>query len=266
MMSPDVNTTLRLALPAAAPLDEPALVEHLHRTVLDRAAAEGERAHWRGEVARLREAGVGGAEATLALTQALFASEGYARRERDAPGFILDLHACALGRAPDAPALAYWMSQLRSGLPREAAIATFLFSREFASVLAAVHGTDAGEGPGAIVVDLHRGFLSRLPRPAELTHGLRALQEAQSPEAMHATVAALVGALIEGDEYLAPARSALRQVGDAYNALLHRAGTLAELSSWAGGIETGARTFAQSAGAILASDEGRSRLERVLRR
>src|SRR6185369_16622825 len=93
----------------------------------------------------------------FAMAQAFYFSGEYAAFNRDNTGYVTDLYNTFFNRAPDSGGLAFWVGQLASGMPREVALAEFMFSTE------AIFGNVSARAEVNEIVDFYRGLLARTP-------------------------------------------------------------------------------------------------------
>jgi hypothetical protein len=102
-------------------------------------------------------------ETWFAMAQAFYSGAEYAAFNRDNTGYVTDLYNTFFNRAPDSAGLAFWLGNLNSGMPREVALAEFMFSTEFANFTTAIFGNVTARAEVNTVVDFYRGLLARLP-------------------------------------------------------------------------------------------------------
>jgi hypothetical protein len=84
---------------------------------------------------------------------------------------VTDLYVSFLNRPPDAGGRTYWSDLLAAGMPREVALAAFVFSAEFTGFTRSIFGNTAARAEVDLVVDFYRGLLARLPTRAASTTG-----------------------------------------------------------------------------------------------
>jgi hypothetical protein len=239
---------VKLAAPAAPVTTS--LVPHMYQAILQRAPDPAGQAYWDGEVARMKGLGANVNEVWYAMASQFFASAEYAALGRNDAGFAADLYNAFFNRAPDASGLAYWTGQIAGGMPREVALASFMFSAEFANFTQALFGNAAARAEVDMVMDFYRGFLARLPDTAGFGYWVQQFRTAQCQggPAVYAQVAAISNAFAHSTEYAGRGRANPQYVGDLYNAFLRRGGDLAGVQYWVGQVGT-----AQSRDAVLQS-------------
>jgi hypothetical protein len=142
---------------------ERSLVTHYYGSILGRAPDAGGKAFWAAEAARVQALGVNVNEVWFAMAQTFYFSGEYATRNRNNTGFATDLYTTFFNRAPDAPGLAFWVANLDQGMPREVALAAFMFSTEFRNFTQAIFGNTAARAEVDAVMDFYRGLLARVP-------------------------------------------------------------------------------------------------------
>jgi hypothetical protein len=244
---------------------EKSLVSHYYRSVLRRAPDSGGRAFWNGEASRLLQLGIDLNEAWFALAMTFYTSAEYRAFNRDNDGFVTDLYNTFFNRPPDAGGLSYWSGQLASGLPREVALAAFMFSAEFASFTQAIFGNTSVRPEVNMVVDFYRGLLARLPDSSGFNYWLQRFRAAQcvGASAVVNEVDAISSAFVNGLEYNQRSRDIPQFVGDLYNAYLRRGGDLAGVQYWVNQLATGARSRDQVRQAFQSSPEFSNRVNAV---
>jgi hypothetical protein len=85
--------------------------------------------------------------------------------------YVTDLYNTFFNRAPDAGGLDFWVGQLDSGLPREVALAAFMFSTEFGNFTHGDLRQPAARAEVNTVVDFYRGSSRGRPTTAASTSG-----------------------------------------------------------------------------------------------
>ena len=245
---------------------EKSLVTHYYRSALRRDPDAGGKAFWQGEAARVAGAGANVNETWFAMAQAFYTSPEYSAFNRDNAGFATDLYGTFFNRAPDAGGLAYWKGQLDSGLPREVALAAFMFSPEFVNFTAAIFGGNTARAEVNAVLDFYRGLLARLPDDGGLAYWVGRFRAAQcsGQGAVIAEVEAISSAFTLSGEYAARGRGNAQYVGDLYNAFLRRGGDLAGVQFWIGQVATGTQTREQVRVQFRNSPEFQARVSAVL--
>ncbi len=241
---------------------ERSLVTYYYQSILHRTPAASEKSFWEGEANRVSGLGASVNEVWYAMAQTFFSSAEYASFGRDDRGYVTDLYNTFFVRAPDDAGLAFWMSQLAAGLPREILLAQFMFSTEFASFTQSIFGTGTARPEVIVVMDFYRGILGRLPDNAGFTYWVQQFRAAECAGA--AAVAAQADAISSGflnsGEYAGRARSNPQIVGDLYNAFLRRGGDLAGASFWIGQLSSGRQSLGQARQAFLFSPEFGARI------
>src|SRR6185436_2366473 len=121
-------------------------------------------------------------------------------------------------------------------LPREVALASFMFSTEFGNFTTAIFGNPATRAEVNTVVDFYRGLLARTPDTGGFNFWVGRFRTAQCLNAAAVTneVEAISSAYTLSSEYLARARTNAQYIGDLYNAFLRRGGDLAGVQFWIG--------------------------------
>ena len=119
---------------------EKSLVTHYYRSILRRAPDTSGKSYWDAEAARVLAFGVNVNEVWFAMAQQFYFSAEYGALNRDSTGFVTDLYSTFFNRAPDGAGLAFWNSNLSQGMPREVALAEFMFSTEFRNFTQAIFG------------------------------------------------------------------------------------------------------------------------------
>ncbi len=226
------------------------LVPHFYESILGRAPDPTGEAYWDGEVTRMKSLGAGVNEVWYAMASSFFSSAEYASFNRDDTGFVTDLYNAFFNRPPDASGLAYWTDQLASGMPREVALVSFMFSPEFTSYTQSLFGNTAARAEVNLVMDFYRGLLARLPDTSGFDYWVQQFRTAQcqGSSAVYAQAQAISSAFAHSAEYAARGRTNSQYVGDLYNAFLRRGGDLTGVQYWIGQVST-----AQSRDTVLQS-------------
>lgn len=261
----DLSTSAGAASVPLYGVGERSLVTHYYRSILRRAPDDGGKAFWNGEAARMAALGAGANETWYAMAAAFFASGEYTALARDDAGFVADLYATFLGRAPDASGLSYWVGQLQGGLPRPAAIASFTFSGEFGTFAASIFGTAPVRKEIDFVTDFFRGLLGRLPDDNGFLYWRDRFRAAQCAggNAVALEARAIAFQFAGGGEYAARGRDDGQFVGDLYTALLRRGGDLDGTRAWIDGLRNGTFTRGAVLDAFLGTAEFQSRVSAV---
>ena len=261
-----ISTPIGSLTVALAGTGERSLVTHYYRSILRRAPDAGGKAFWEGERARVSALGANVNEVWFAMAQAFFFSAEYAAFNRDNTGYVTDLYNTFFNRAPDSGGLAYWVGQLDAGLPREVALASFMFSTEFANFTAAIFGNTAARAEVDMVMDFYRGLLARLPDGGGFGFwaGRFRTAQCQGAAAVTAEVEAISSAYALSSEYSARSRTNAQYVGDLYNAFLRRGGDLAGVQFWIGQIASSAQTREQVRVQFRNSPEFQARVNAIV--
>src|SRR5207237_8422405 len=98
---------------------------------------------------------------------------------RDDTGSVTGRYKTFFHRPPDDGGLAFWAGQLGSGLPREVALVSFMFSNEFVSFTQAIFGNTAARAEVDAVGDFYRGLLARLADSSGFTFWVQQFRTAQ---------------------------------------------------------------------------------------
>ena len=213
----------------------------------------------------MRNLGVDVNEAWYALAMAFFFSSEYQAFNRDDAGFVTDLYNTFFNRPPDSGGLAYWTGQLGQGLPRDVALAAFLFSPEFTAYTQSIFGNTATRPEITLVMDFYRGLLARLPDSSGFGYWLQRFRTAQcqGAAAVYTEVESISSSFMNGAEYNARNRPSPQFVGDLYNAYLRRGGDLDGVLFWINQLNTGALTRNQVRQQFQASPEFSARVNAV---
>ncbi len=245
---------------------EKSLVTHYYRTILRRAPDSAGQSFWEGEAARMAQLGANVNETWYALAMVFYGGSEYAALRRDDTGFVTDLYNTFFNRPPDSAGLGYWTDQLARGLPREVALAGFMFSPEFANFTRSIFGNSAVRAEVDMVVDFYRGLLSRLPDNGGFGYWVQRFRAAQcaGASAVYAEVESISSGFANGPEYANRGRSNAQFVGDLYNAYLRRGGDLDGVKFWIGQLDSGARTRDQVRQQFQSSPEFSNRVGAVV--
>jgi len=245
---------------------EKSLVGHYYRSILRRAADAGGKEYWQNEAARVVGLGASVNEVWYALSMTFYASPEYLAFNPDSTGFVTDLYNTFFNRAPDAGGLAYWKGLVDGGLPREVALAAFMFSPEFASFTTAIFGTPVVRAETNMVMDFYRGLLSRSPDNGGFAFWVDRFRAAQCQGAATVTaeVEAISSAFALSGEYAGRGRNNTQYVGDLYNAFLRRGGDAGGVQYWINEIDSGARTREQVRVEFRNSPEFQARVNAVV--
>jgi hypothetical protein len=247
-------------------LGEMSLVTHYYRSILRRAPDSGGKAFWEGEATRMQSIGVNVNETWYAMAGSFYTSPEYLAFNRDNNGFVTDLYNTFFNRPPDGAGLAFWAGQIASGMPREVALVSFMFSTEFVNFTQAIFGNTVVRKEIDTVVDFYRGILGRLPDTTGFNFWVAQFRAAQCAGAASVTAQAesISSQFALSGEYAARARSNAQYVGDLYNAFLRRGGDLAGVQFWISQLATSAQTREQVRKQFVASPEFSSRVAAVI--
>ena len=261
-----LDTNAGLVVVALSGIGERSLVTHYYRSILRRAPDAGGKAFWEGEATRVAGLGANVNETWFAMAQGFFGSAEYAAFARDNTGYVTDLYVTFFNRAPDAPGLAFWTSSLQQGMPREVALASFMFSPEFTNFAQAIFGNTAVRAEIDTVVDFYRGILSRLPDSGGFNFWRQIFRTAQcnGSGAVTTQADAISKSFLQGAEYAARNRTNAQYVGDLYNAFLRRGGDLQGVLFWVNAINGGGSSREQVRQAFVASPEFQARVQAVI--
>ncbi len=244
------------------------LVASYYQSILGRTADAGGQAHWEGEALRLAALDANVSEAFYALAMTFFRSAEYLALRRGDAEYVADMYRTFFSREPDAAGSAHWVGQIASGMPREAALNTFLFSAEFAVRMRDLLGSSTARAEVDTVFDFYRGLLARLPDSAGLAYWVQQFRAAQcaggGAEAIRSLADSISGQFAAGAEYAARNRTNAEYVSDLYNAFLRRGGDLAGVLFWISELDKGARTRDQVRDEFLASPEFSIRIQGVV--
>ena len=245
---------------------ERSLVTHYYQSILRRAPDAGGKTHWTGEATRVVNLGADVNEVWYAMAQQFYFSPEYAAFNRNASGFVTDLYTTFFNRAPDAGGLAHWVDQLGRGMPREVALAEFMFSAEFRGFTQAMFGTSTVRAEVNAVTDFYRGLLARTPDSGGFNHWWSRFRAAQcqGQAAVLAEVEAISSLFARSAEYAARNRNNSQFVGDLYNAFLRRGGDLGGVQFWIDQLNSGARTREQLRVEFKNSPEFQARVQAII--
>jgi uncharacterized delta-60 repeat protein len=245
---------------------EISLSTHYYRTILRREADAAGKAFWDAEAARMQALGASVNEAWYAMAQLFFSSPEYLGFARDDTGFVTDLYNAFFSRAPDGPGLAYWVSQLEQGMPREVLLAGFMFSPEFIDFTRNLFGATAVRAEVDMVMDFYRGLLARLPEAEGFAAWLDVfrLAQCQNADAVRYEANAISKAFIESGEHAARNRSNAQYVGDLYNAFLRRGGDLDGVRFWIEQLDSNVRSRESLRQSFVGSPEFQARVQAVV--
>jgi hypothetical protein len=246
---------------------ERSLVTHYYRSVLRRAPDSAGKAYWEAEAARLRALGADVNEAWHARATSFFGSEEYRLFAREDSGFVADLYATFFNREPEAGGRDYWLGLLGQGLPREAVLASFMFSPEFRGFTRVIFGDTSVRAEVDVVMDFYRAFLARLPDDDGFRYWVGRFRSAQcsGAAAVNTEATSISSAFLASGEYGARARSDGQFVADLYNAFMRRGGDLEGVRYWLGQLAGAPGATRESLrGAFAASPEFQARVRAII--
>jgi hypothetical protein len=226
---------------------ERSLVTHYYRSILRRAPDAGGKTFWEGEATRVSGLGASVNETWFAMAQQFYFSAEYTAFNSTNTAYVTDLYNTFFDRAPDSGGLNFWVGNLNSGMPREVALAEFMFSTEFRNFTQAIFGNTAVRAEIDAATDFYRGLLSRLPDSSGFNFWVGRFRSAQcqGQAAITNEVEAISSAFATSGEYAARGRTNAQYVGDLYNAFLRRGGDLAGVQFWINQVATAAQTREQ---------------------
>jgi len=245
---------------------EKSLVTHYYRSILRRPPDAGGKAFWSSEAQRMVDLGANVNEAWYAMAQSFYNSAEYASLNRDNAGFVTDLYTTFFNRAPDAGGLSFWVSELNAGLPREVALAGFMFSAEFTSFAQGIFGNTAARAEVDAVGDFYRGLLARLPDSGGFSFWVGRFRTAQcqGAQAVYNEVESISSSFMNLPEYANRNRTNAQFVGDLYNAILRRGGDRPGVQSWIDKLNAQTLTRDQVRQQIIASPEFNNRVNAIV--
>ena len=211
------------------------LVDHYYDKILHRAPEPGGKLFWHGQVQHLRTFDVDPREGYRALARVYFFSPEYLGYNYSNNQFVEDLYQTFYQRAADSGGMSYWVGQLNSGLPREAAVGAFMFSQEFTNYMDARLTATPQRVELGLIVGGYRGARSVLPDDGGIGGWRASLRSAicQGWSATHSEASNLMTALFFHPGYDHAGRTDMQYVADLYDAVLGRAGDLGGVQYWA---------------------------------
>ena len=226
---------------------ERSLVTHYYRSILRRAPDGPGKTFWNNEATRVATLGANLNEVWYAMAQAFYFSPEYAGFNRSNTAFVTDMFNTFFNRAPDSGGLAFWVDQLNAGLPREVALAAFMFSTEFSDFTLQIFANQQTRAEVDTLTDFYRGLLARLPDNAGFNYWIGRFRAAQCQGSAQVTgeVEAISSAYATSPEYANRSRTDAQYVGDLYNSFLRRGGDLPGVAYWIGQIANGTQTREQ---------------------
>jgi hypothetical protein len=158
------------------------------------------------------------------------------------------------------------VNNLSNGMPREVALAEFMFSTEFRNFTQAIFGTATVRAEVNMAIDFYRGLLARTPDDSGFNFWVGRFRTAQCSGSTAITneVEAISSAFALSTEYIARNRTNAQYVGDLYNAFLRRGGDLAGVQFWIGQLNTAAQTREQLRVQFKNSVEFQARVQAVI--
>ncbi len=263
-----VTATFLNAPPATTP--PPAtiatLVTDYYRDILGRAPDAGGLNSWSTEIRRIISLGVDPSEGYITLAKVFFNSREYVLRNRSASNFVRDLYGTFLNRVPARSELNDWTNLLRQGLSRNMVVSQFAFSEEFRLYMEGVFGPDTSRPENALLNDLYRGILGRLPDSAGLVDWRNRLRSAQctGPQRVMDVSGQMALAFIRSAEYSLRNRVNREFVEDLYDAILRRGASPSEIGYWANYLDSRQYSRDQLLQRFVASAEFRTRVDEVV--
>jgi hypothetical protein len=245
---------------------EKSLVSHYYRTILRRDPDAAGQQFWQGEAARVAQLGADVNEAWYALAMTFYASAEYQALQRDDTGFLTDLYRTFFNREPDADGLSFWLQQLQGGMPRDAALANFMFSTEFANFTRAIFGATAVRPEVNLAMDFYRGAFGRLPDDDGFRYYVGQLRAAQcqGADAVSANAQSMAAAFFASGEYANRQRANAGYASDLYNTFMRRGADLDGITSWIHALDGGTTTRDAMLGQFASSAEFANRVQAVV--
>jgi hypothetical protein len=245
---------------------ERSLVTHYYQSILRRLPDAGGKTFWSGEATRVVNLGASVNEVWYAMAQQFYFSAEYVAFNRNNTGFVTDLYTTFFNRPPDSGGLAYWVANLDQGMPREVALAEFMFSTEFRNFTQAMFGASTVRAEVNAVTDFYRGLLARTPDNGGFNFWWSRFRAAQcqGQAAVVNEVEAISSLFALSAEYTGRNRTNAQYVGDLYNAFLRRGGDLAGVNFWIGQVNTGAQTREQLRIQFKNSPEFQARVQAII--
>jgi hypothetical protein len=226
---------------------------------------------WESEVDRVVALGADPTDALHALTVSFFSSAEFNARVLSDRDFVTYLYRTYLGREPDAAGLDFWVSEISQGLPRSAALTSFLFAPEYDATMARIFGERTSRAEVRMVIDFYRGLLGRLPDTAGFNHWIARFRAAQCAGTVTAEADQISKLFVDSAEYstrqaalTADARDTAYIV-DLYNAFLRRGAERNGVASFLNlmhGIAQASREFVRQQ--FVSSAEFQSRVQAVI--
>ncbi|MCB1920210.1 MAG: DUF1566 domain-containing protein [Candidatus Competibacteraceae bacterium] len=107
------------------------LITHYYVSILEREPEAEGLAYWQGLIAEKQAQGEDAKPVFREMANFFFNSEEYLGRNTTDRQFITNLYLTFFQREPDEDGYAFWLEQLAGGMPRNTAMAGFLYSQEF---------------------------------------------------------------------------------------------------------------------------------------
>ena len=107
------------------------LITHYYVSILEREPEAEGLAYWQGLIADRQAQGMDVKPVFRDMANFFFNSEEYLGRNTTDRQFITNLYLTFFQREPDEDGYAFWLEQLAGGMPRNTAMAGFLYSQEF---------------------------------------------------------------------------------------------------------------------------------------
>jgi hypothetical protein len=246
---------------------ERSLVTHYYRSILRRDPDPAGKAFWLGQASTIASLGADVNEAWYGMAMSFYFSAEYTSFGRTTTEFVRDLYNTFFDREPDPAGLSFWVAQIDGGVPREAALAGFMFSDEFRLFSQRIFGAPAVRSEINLVMDFYRGLLSRMPEPAGFRFWLQQFQLSQcrgGADDVIANVRAVAGSFAHSGEYAAKGRDVPQYVGDLYNGFMRRGADQAGVTFWITSIANGTLSRDTVMDRFIASPEFQARVGKVL--
>ncbi|HET9652366.1 MAG TPA: DUF4214 domain-containing protein, partial [Usitatibacter sp.] len=242
------------------------IISHYYQAILHRAPDASGAAYWQSQVTQAQSIGADVNEVFFAMAMSFFASSEYASLGRDNNGYVTDLYNAFFNRGADAGGLAYWSGQIASGMPRDVALLSFMFSSEFTTYMQSVLGVTTVRMETDTVMDFYRGLLARLPDANGFSFWLQQFRTAQcqGAGAVYTQVQSVTSAFLYSAEYAGRGRTNAQFVGDLYNSLLRRGGDLAGVQFWIDQLNSGAASRDGVLRAFIGTPEFTNRVNAIV--
>ncbi|MHC4685858.1 MAG: DUF4214 domain-containing protein [Planctomycetota bacterium] len=217
------------------------LVTSYYQSILDRDPELGGAEAWAAEIERIVSLGIDLKEGFIALGKLFFNSEEYLLKGTTDAEYIIDLYETFLGRTPLQGEVDTWAGELAGGLSRNLLLNYFIFSTEFILYMEGIFGDTAVRPEYTLVMDLYRGFLSRLPDDGGYNSWLGLMKDAQctGPEAVRDVTRQMAVGFLYSGEYQGRGSDNGEYITDLYDAILRRGAELAGYMAWVDVLNSG---------------------------